>query len=245
MASLLPPFVRQFGPGAKGPDVLAVKRALKAAGYGKGIALTQTFGKAAQADLAAFKTKHRLLSDPVYTPQAQAALARWFDAKGVELLEQELDLQRRTAFLSVAAWTVAHHGIFRYTEQADLRMSMLTLAPFQTAHTVYADCSGHAIGCGHWAKLPAALFNAPGFTGTILDACKHIAATQARAGDLAVYVTPSAPAGVHVTILYQRQGSGWRVVNHGAPGQPIFDTLANENAAHPAATVVYCQLPTR
>lgn len=238
------PFVREFGPGAQGPDVLAVKHALVAAHAGKGITLTPRFGPQAQAALAAFKKSHGLLGDPVYTAQAHVQLERWFTSKDVNLLDNELDVLRRTAFLDTAAWTVAHNHLFDYTMKEPARSSMLRGKPRDLSVRHSADCSMHAIGCGHWAKLPNALFNHDGATGAILKACTKVDLAHARPGDLGVYVTDDEPDGEHVTILNSKIGGDWKVINHGRQGQPIFNTLSAETAGHPGARLIVCQLPT-
>lgn len=246
------PFVRQFGPGATGQDVQAVKRALAAAGYGKDLdTKTPAFGAGAQHALTAFKAKHGLLHTPVYTPQAHGELAPWFDEQDAQLFHAEAvtlaDEHDRAAFLDVLDWTVQHQPLFDYTMREPYRSSMLRLRPRQTAQRVGADCSMHFIGCGNWAGLAHRVFHADGFTGTLLDELDRIEPGDARPGDPVVFVGPSWPRGVHVTNLVQKiPGGDWKVCNHGTQGQPVYGTLSGEKAGHAAIapTLVYLRLPT-
>lgn len=92
-------FVRQFGPGATGPDVEAVKRALVAAGHGQGEnPWTQTFGSAAVADLKSFQTMCKLAADGVYGPSTHHFLAPYFDAFSQSLLEKEAAKLKQAPF---------------------------------------------------------------------------------------------------------------------------------------------------
>lgn len=253
MADLSAPFVRDFGPGAVGPDVLAVKRALVKAGFGKGILLTETFGVYAQAELAVFKKRHGLLDDPVYTPQAQQALERFFDAHDVALLNEEKGALEREAFCKVAAATVAHVGLFDYTmnlgdgpgERGWWR-GMPDATNWKVTTRRSCDCSQHWIGCGRHAGLTNPIFQTDAATGEILDLDRTTAAA-AKPGDGVVFTGPDWEAGHHITTLYKKLPSGdWQNVNMGEQGQPIFGTLSAEAAAQAAMgapDLVYVELP--
>lgn len=77
---------RSVHKGMKGPDVLAVKRALKKAGYRTGIVLNQKFGGALDRQVRRFQQNSGLLADGVYGETTHAHLAVWFDAYGLSLL---------------------------------------------------------------------------------------------------------------------------------------------------------------
>jgi hypothetical protein len=72
----------------RGPDVRALKRALKKSKHGKGIVLTNTFGKAVYADLRAFQRQHGLRVDGVLGQVTFAKLLPYVDAYGRKLFKK-------------------------------------------------------------------------------------------------------------------------------------------------------------
>lgn len=81
-------FARPIHKGDNGPDVLAVKRALKAAGYGNGVLPTRGFGAGLDRQLRRFQRNHGLTPDGIYGRRTHARLLEYFDAYGAELLAQ-------------------------------------------------------------------------------------------------------------------------------------------------------------
>lgn len=75
-------FKRLIYPGDTGLDVKAVKRALKKAGYWRGIVVTSKMGDAAVRQLRAFQQRHGLHVDGIYGPSTHAKLAPFFDLYG-------------------------------------------------------------------------------------------------------------------------------------------------------------------
>lgn len=73
---------RELRRGMRGPDVLAVKRALRKAGLPGGIVLSPTFGSALEVQLRAFQQRKRLRIDGVYGATTHAALWPYFDRYG-------------------------------------------------------------------------------------------------------------------------------------------------------------------
>lgn len=74
----VPTFKRVFRMGAKGSDVLAVKRTLRQLGYPK-VSRTRMFGRAACSALKHFQHDHGLQADGVYGKQTHEKLATHFD----------------------------------------------------------------------------------------------------------------------------------------------------------------------
>ena len=243
-------FARIINPGDHGPDVKAVKRALKAAGFGYGIVISQLMGGAAVKQLKAFQTHERLPDDGVYGPESHHKLLPWFDAYGASLMQKELDLIHKAAdprnrFLQVADWTVAHKALFFYT-MGPARESFRHATPFQTRVEMGCDCSQHWIGCGKWAKLTHPIFDTDAATGAILG-LPHTDAAHAQPGDGVVFVGPREPAGHHITLLREKLPNGdWRVVNMGGNGDPSYSTLSAQfqwQRWFGAPTMMYVILP--
>lgn len=229
------PFPRQFTIGATGPDVRAVKRALKKAG-GTGMADNGVFGARAGAELAEFKKKHKLLADPIYTEQAHEKLRKYFDAFGASLMAREAAILARIAlrssFVAARAWMVAHKKQFRY---AQVRPIPEYLARFETKTTIYTDCSGSIELAAKWTPGcpdPSGLgFNGYGNTGSLLGHCKHITAKEALPGDLIVYrAGPGDTYGHHAVSIDRPEGNDFRVVSLGHQGDPNFYTQAAQHA---------------
>lgn len=249
------PFVRQFGPNAIGPDVLAVKLGLINAGFGKGISKTETFGVQAQAGLTAFKQKHGLLNDPIYTLQAHTALEPSFLQQSLTLFQEELEDLLRHTIIAVADWTVAHNYLFDYTQNLGNgpsdRLSMEHLKPYETSQRIRSDCSGHYIGCACWAGLadPSGNnFDGAGATGALLG-CTHIDPSQAKPGDGVIFTGSRWPAGHHIVMLHHKLPNGdWMTVSHGHQGDPHYVLLSDEarwQAGYGAPTLVWIALPIR
>lgn len=162
------PFPREFGPGAKGIDCKAVKRALAVAlGSPSGMSLKSlTFAKPAQTALVAFKTKHGLLADPVYTLEAHQALRPSFDEYGASLMAKMTNrlaaIAQRDAYVAAWEWAIAHNRLNIYDE---VRPIPEGLPPFETTTLIRTDCSGESEILADWEHLsdPSGLgFNGQG-----------------------------------------------------------------------------------
>ncbi len=79
------PFGRVLRAGMRGPDVLAMKRALSRAGYGRWTAFTPLFGPFTVTLLKRFQKDHGLRSDGVYGPKTHEKLEGFLDAYGRHL----------------------------------------------------------------------------------------------------------------------------------------------------------------
>ena len=76
---MIPKFKRVLRMGAKGPDVAAVKRGLRATGYGKGLRKTRYFGQTMRDQIKHFQHAHGLPADGVYGEKTHEKLAPHFD----------------------------------------------------------------------------------------------------------------------------------------------------------------------
>lgn len=264
------PFVRPLKLGDTGPDVLAVKRALKKAGHGAGVAPTYRMGATAVRDLKSFQRMCKLNDDGVYGPDTHHFLAPYFDADGIRLLEEEQAKlnghTKRDLFLRIADLTVVHVSLFAYTEDIGEQpgeRDWFRVAPIDQTGDNWAqvvaqhgklstDCSAHFIGCGEHAGIPSSVahgvMDSDGATGALLADLTRITAAQAQPGDAVIFVGPSNPAGVHIFILRRKLANGdWEGINMGGPGQPANRLLSDEASWHAqhagAPTSVYLQLP--
>lgn len=187
------PFPREFGPGAKGIDCKAVKRALAVAlGGSQGMSLTAlTFAKPAQQALVKFKTKHGLLNDPIYTLEAHQALRPSFDLYGASLMARLTNrlaaTRQRDAFVAGWRWAILHHALNDYSETRPIPEG---LPPFETTVRIKTDCSGETEILAGWENLPdpsGLAFNGQGNTGSLLLHGTWVTQKQAQHADLVVY----------------------------------------------------------
>jgi len=241
------PFPRQFGPGAEGIDVTAVKRAMKnwAVHYsdpkwtlGSKITTTRQFGDVAQRTLTEFKRRHKLLADPIYTDQAHEKLHGFFDAYGASLMNKAyvaLAKQKlRDSYVRALSWGVIHHGQFRY---AEVRPIPESLPPF-TSGSIVTDCSGWVTLAAKWTPGcpdPNGLnFDGAGNTGTLMAHGKPITAAQVRPGDLVIYRAGSRDGyGHHAAAVVEVLNGDFRIVSNGHGGDPGYylnSAMAHEQA---------------
>lgn len=74
--------IRELHRGMRGPDVRALKRALKKAGYGRGIVISARFGQQVFLDLKSFQRRHGLQADGVLGPETFKDLLPYVDRFG-------------------------------------------------------------------------------------------------------------------------------------------------------------------
>lgn len=80
--------IRELRRGDRGPDVLAVKRAIKKAGLRRGIVINATFGTALEKQIKVLQRRKGLTVDGHYGPKTHKALLRYFDRYGKLLLSR-------------------------------------------------------------------------------------------------------------------------------------------------------------
>lgn len=202
------PFKRLIQQGTTGRDVVAVKRALKAAGYGKGIVVNPRFGNYAAADLARFQKAHGLKPDGEYGPKTHAKLVAFMDAWGRWLYTHTRVKPPMNAYrlrvVQYCEWAAAHASRFGYEQ-----IRPIPGDPY--AGYLLTDCSG-------FAKLSYKSAQAPSPDGlgwsigntTSLQA-HGVAVSAPQPGDLVFYRNPD-HVGVYV-------GNG-DVIEHGSSVGP-------------------------
>jgi hypothetical protein len=237
------PFPRQFGPGAKGYDVLAVKHGLSVAlGGVHGMALKDdTFGKAAQEALADWKLKVGLLHDPEYTSQAHRLLTPSFNAHDAALMVKEAGIiaaeRLRSGYVATHRWFIAHAHLVHYDQ---LRPIDESLTPFETTQEIYTDCSGEIELAAKWTPGcpdPSGLgFNGEGNTGSLRAHCLSlygaITAGRVLPGDLGWFGAPNDTYGEHaITFLSAFKDGDAEVASNGYVGDPIAHTFKDVASA--------------
>lgn len=253
-------FVRPFPAGAAGPDVLAVKRALIAAGKGRGVTdANNSLGAGAVKQLKAFQTMCKLQPTGAYNVATHRFLAPYFDPYGCSLLAKEavtLAAQKkhagpaatRAAYVKTLEWGVAHHALFNYVEGRPMPLTS-EKADFEAGKSepIDTDCSGWVTGAAYLTPGcpdPNGLhFNGEGFTGTILAFCDHVPLADCQPGDLIVY--GPLPSGYHVSAAVAKQPNGdWQTVSNGHQGCPeycLHSAMAASQAAAGHAGFTVCR----
>lgn len=226
MATLLVPYPGTIKLGTKGRRVRPVKRALKAAHYGKGVTLNNVMARTAMEQLHHFQHDHGLPTGD-YNRATHKKLAKHFDIAGAHTLARIVAEQapsiaekRRLLVVSAAMLGYANRGSIHYT-QGGSRMVGVTgkIRPPLFPH--YADCSSFATWCYFVAGAPDPNGYRPGYpgwgyTGTLGKNGRVVSASQAKPGDLVLY--GSGMPWHHVAIYV---GNG-RVVSHGSESGPAL-----------------------
>ena len=120
MATVAVPFKRLLKRGMSGLDVVAVKRALKKAGYVKGIVVSPFFGGGLDRQLRTFQQDQGLVVDGQYGPRTHARLVPYFDAYGRWLYSKQPVRKpgdpHRQGVVDYARWGVAHEPAIHYEQ---------------------------------------------------------------------------------------------------------------------------------
>jgi hypothetical protein len=227
-AVIVVPLPREIHKGAKGKDVVAVKRALKKWKATSVTNITATAGPGFVTAVKAFQKAKGLAVDGVYGKGTHAKLAPFFDSYGVYLLNHahvETDRMR----LQAAALSLLHYkettGRMHYT-QSQLRMSIVDhhyKPPW--GQTIYEDCSSSLTGLSWVIGAPdpnGRGYDGEGYTGTIYNNGRSV--DTPYPGD---FLLCGSPPGHHVFMALgddtrQPATRGW---SHGSEGGPRLVAL--------------------
>lgn len=195
----------QYGPGTAD----AVRRAQLALGY------------AAAAANGVFDAKLQAFLEGTPLPAAFAARreARAQAAPGQDAL--------RAQIVDNGRWGIANEPQIHYRQ---LRPMDALNAPRRLP--LNTDCSGFATLCYRWAGAPdpnGLKYNGQGFTGTLLQHCRHILQSAVKPGDLVVW---GAYPGHHVALVLEA-GPDPLLASHGQEKGPAAIAFSVETAYQP------------
>ena len=186
------PFVRLLKQGMVGKDVVAVKRSLARAGFGKLGPQTRLFGPFMKRNLKSFQKKHGLVQDGVYGLATHKKLAPYFDDYSLWLLHQthiKVAPTKRDVIVATAILGYNKSYLIHYT-QGPSRMYGVKHHVMPPSVPPYEDCSSFATWCYWVAKAadPNGLgYNGYGFTGTLASHGRSTTVAAAQRGDLILY----------------------------------------------------------
>jgi len=222
------PFKRVLHKGDKGPDVLAVKRALWRANIitrKKGEPFTRLYGPYTVEAMKIFERKKNLHVDGVYELGDHRKLMPYFDDYGAWLMGQspgnKPEVTLRDKVVSEALWGFNNRSQIHYEQ----------IRPMRSIHQGHylpqtMDCSEFATVCYYRAGAPdpnARGYDGFGYTGTLVAQGKSVTLGEARPGDL-VFYGPGWPF-THVTIY---AGNG-RCYSHGSEVGPNLVSIDYRN----------------
>jgi hypothetical protein len=151
----LPPLPRILCLGSIGRDVRALQRALQAAGVRSDppTAKPSTFDNETDDEVRTFQKRNHLSVDGEVGEHTYGALASFYDARGVQLLNSVKEASADTTRWKIAK--AAHTGYINrdevhYTQQAGTRMEGITQERRAARLPRFADCSSFVIWC-YWA----------------------------------------------------------------------------------------------
>jgi peptidoglycan hydrolase-like protein with peptidoglycan-binding domain len=181
MAKAVCLFPRPLKVGMRGNDVLAMKRALSRAGYGRWKPFTKLFGGQMEKLLKKFQRDHGLKPvDGIYGPVTHRHLARFYDSYGMKLMNDmhnrlsvQSDPARRMVDAALEIYNFCRlSGRGTYT-QSSRRMSIVRnrwRVPFSQKIWLFEDCSSSVTGACWNAGVPdpnGLGYNGQGYTGTL------------------------------------------------------------------------------
>ena len=241
----LPPLPRILREGSAGRDVRALQRALQAAGVRTEPPTPKptSFDDATHDEVRAFQKQHHLFVDGEVGDDTYGALASFYDARGVELLNGVKDASPDTIRRRIAK--AAHTGYVNrdevhYTQVAGARMEGITDQRRPPDFPRSADCSSFAIWC-YWAAGapdPNGTDYHGGWSGSLLQKGKEVEIDEAEMGDIAFYGPSHSDIG-HVTVYV---GNG-KCVSHGQESGPLFLDLDYDRGSSGGLQFVRTYLP--
>jgi cell wall-associated NlpC family hydrolase len=222
MRKLIAPWRRIIKLGTVGPDVVAVKRALRKARVikTKGV-ITPLAGPFFIRSLKKFQRKHGLKADGQYGERTHRKLLRYFDAYGAYKMAKfhPNKPDKKRAKMKADAMFAYAHAPRRYTQDPTGRCPWYKrVKPPSMWYS--ADCSGFALWLCWLAGIPnSKCNNYDGWTGSMTESGRGriIPISEAKPGDMVFYGSPG--SGFHHVAVYV--GSG-RVVSHGHEGGPFL-----------------------
>jgi len=241
----LPPLHRILRLGSAGRDVRALQLALQAAGVRPEPPTPKptTFDEPTDDEVRAFQKQHHLLDDGEVGKDTYGALASFYDARGVKLLNSVKDASPDTIRRKIAK--AAHAGYVNrdevhYTQVAGARMEGITDQRRPPDFPRSADCSSFAIWC-YWAAGapdPNGTDYHGGWSGSLLLKGKEVKIADAQMGDIAFYGTSRSDIG-HVTVYV---GNG-NCVSHGQESGPMQYPLDYDRGSSGGLQLVRTYLP--
>lgn len=240
---LVVPYRGETKPGAKGPHVVAYKRAISRAEpkiYGWRKTFTLVYGPDFKKAVIAFQKAKKLNADGVIGPLTHKAIARYFQAFEQQLyasaqIETNPNAIARGKVLSYTAFLYNNRAAIHYTE-GPLRMYGLRNHIIPPHVTPYEDCSSMFKYVSWISGLPSPDhlgYGQPyGFTGTMIEAgTKIMSAAETLVGDAAFYGGSWIPG--HVAMVIGNGAS--RVFSHGSEIGPLIlpSGYRADNPFHP------------
>lgn len=233
---MIVPLNREVKFGTRGPDALAVKRALTRKGYGQGLRLSgklaNVFGPIAVRNLKRWKKRVGQKQTGVYGGTAHKAMvaSRGFDRYGAWLMAKapspnQSSVQSKIVATALLGW---HENDQIHYTQDSRRMQGVRerIRPPHVPH--YEDCSSFATWCFWIAGAPdpnGLGYNGYGFTGTQIRHGRKV--SNARAGDLVFYGNKGGVP-THVAIAV----GGGKVVGHGSEIGPVLALISYRRDIH-------------
>jgi cell wall-associated NlpC family hydrolase len=137
----------------------------------------------------------------------------------------------RAQIVQWGQWGVTNAARIGYT----MGSSRLSTLGTPGALPLSTDCSGFVTLCYAWSGAPNPNFPGRydaaqgGYTGTLLNQCKQIPQSAAKAGDIVVWKTTKHSDGVHASLVLQPGADPW-LINHGDDSQPKKIRFSQEDA---------------
>jgi len=203
----------------QGGDVLALQRALAAAGFRKWGNFTRAFGKGTRKNVMEFQEHNHMKRDGIYDIDVHKKLARYYDQYGTFLMNKAnkvYNTSPRAVIVSYATFGYNNRYKIHYT-QSSLRMYGVRNKIRPPKIPYYEDCSSFSTWTYWGAGVPdpnGLGYNGWGYTGTLVQHGNRT--TNPQPGDLAFY---GYGAPYHHVVVYIGNG---RCISHGSEVGPLL-----------------------
>lgn len=233
-------------PPMKGPDVLALQTALKAAKLYAG-ALDSLYGASTAHSCEVAKFRLGYASSQIHPHHETAGATLTAYLQGHKALPLAYKIRRRARLnvpskeQAARAASVAYWHTFLIPKAGEIDYS--EIRPMEYMYDlehlpVREDCSTACTKDNKAGGLPdpnGLGFDGQGYTGTMLKHLRRIAKHQVQIGDKVVWVDPAEPSGHHVgTVLAIHPDGDMDIGSNGRPTDPRSVLLSVETAAQAA-----------
>lgn len=218
----LPRVLSLKNPYMRGQDVIALQRALAAAGVRKWGNFTGVFGAGTKKNIQKFQERKGVKRDGIYDLDTHRLLAPRYDQYGAFLMNKV----NKEVNKPNARHVIVSYATFGYNQRYKIHYTQSSLRMYGVRNRIrppripfYEDCSSFSTWCYWGANVPdpnGLRYNGWGYTGTLSQ--HGVRTREPKPGDLAFYGSGTYS---HVVVYI---GDG-RCISHGSERGPVLSDV--------------------